>query len=130
MDDDDTIRLGLAALLGELGYDVTTTAAGEEAVEIYTSELTSKHPIDVVILDLTVPTGMGGAETIKHLHAVDPQVKAVVSSGYANDPVLAQYRDYGFQGILVKPFRPEDLSQVMDALIRAPRPDPAPVALP
>ncbi len=130
MDDDDTIRLGLAALLGELGYDVTTTAAGEEAVEIYTSELTSEHPIDVVILDLTVPTGMGGAETIKHLHAVDPQVKAVVSSGYANDPVLAQYRDYGFQGILVKPFRPEDLSQVMDALIRAPRPDSAPVALP
>ena len=130
MDDDDTIRLGLAALLGELGYDVTTTAAGEEAVEIYTGELTSEHPIDVVILDLTVPTGMGGAETIKHLHAVDPQVKAVVSSGYANDPVLAQYRDYGFQGILVKPFRPEDLSQVMDALIHAPRPDPAPVALP
>lgn len=89
MDDDDMIRIGLNALLGELGYEVASTTNGREAIELYASERAAERPFDVVILDLTIPTGMGGAETVKHLREIDPRVPVIVSSGYANDPVMA-----------------------------------------
>lgn len=118
MDDDDTIRLGLVALLGELGYEVTATSDGEEAIGAYQAGLTSDQPFDVVILDLTIPAGMGGAEVMQHLRKMDPEVKAIVSSGYATDPIMANYKKHGFRGILPKPFRPEDLSSVMEEVFR------------
>lgn len=117
MDDDDTIRLGLTALLNELGYKVTATSDGEEAIGAYQAGLTSDQPFDVVILDLTIPAGMGGAEVMQHLKKLDPDVKAIVSSGYATDPIMANYKKHGFQGILPKPFRPEDLSKVMEKVL-------------
>ena len=114
MDDDDTICLGMTALLGELGYEVETTADGEEAIERYGEALKSDQPFDAVILDLTVPGGMGGAETIERLKALDPRVRAVVSSGYSTDPIMANYQEYGFKAALPKPFQPAELSRAMD----------------
>jgi len=72
-------------------------------------------PFDVVIIDLTIPGGIGGQETLQHLLAMDPQVKAIVSSGYADDPVLANYADYGFKGMVVKPYTRDKLQEVLGA---------------
>ena len=117
MDDDDMIRLGMTALLGELGYDVETTADGEEAIERYGEALKSDRPFDAVILDLTIPGGMGGAETIERLKELDPRVRAVVASGYSTDPIMANYREYGFKAVLPKPFQPAELSRAMDQVL-------------
>jgi len=117
MDDDDMIRLGLTALLGELGYEAETTASGEEALECYAEALKSDRPFDAVILDLTVPGGMGGAEAIGRLRELDPRVRAVVSSGYSTDPIMANYQKYGFKAVLPKPFQPADLSKAMEAAL-------------
>ncbi|MBA7705169.1 MAG: response regulator, partial [Calditrichaeota bacterium] len=117
MDDDDTICLGLKALLGELGYEVETTANGEEAIERYGEALKSDQPFDAVIMDLTVPGGMGGAEAIGHLKELDPRVRAVVSSGYSTDPIMANYQEYGFEAVLMKPFQLADLSRAMDLVL-------------
>ena len=70
-------------------------------------------PYLAVIMDITIPGGMGGKEAIKYLKEIDPQVKAIVSSGYANDPVMAQYKDYGFAGVLAKPYTLEALEDVL-----------------
>jgi DNA-binding NarL/FixJ family response regulator len=89
-------------------------------VEAYRRALESGRPYDVVVLDLTVPGGMGGQETLEALRKVNPEVRAIVSSGYSNDPVMARYRDYGFDGMVAKPYKMEDLAvairRVMDGL--------------
>lgn len=119
MDDDDTIRMGLEVFLAELGYEVTTSINGEEAIGAYTRELEAGSPFDAVILDLTIPGGMGGVETLQNLQKINREVTAIVSSGYSNDPIMAEYKDHGFSGVLMKPFRPADLAQVLsDTLSR------------
>ena len=117
MDDDDMIRLGFTALLGELGYEVEITADGEEAIERYAEALNSEQPFDAVILDLTVPGHMGGAEAIERLKELDPRVRAVVSSGYSTDPIMANYQEYGFKAVLLKPFKTAELSRAMEVVL-------------
>ena len=73
--------------------------------------------VGVVILDLTIPGGMGGLEALKWIRAIDPQVRAIVSSGYSNDPVIADYQDHGFQGAIVKPYRLADLNEVVASVL-------------
>jgi DNA-binding NarL/FixJ family response regulator len=75
-------------------------------------------PFSAVILDLTIPGGLGGKDVIKRLLAIDPQVRAIVVSGYSNDPVLANYQDYGFKGRVAKPFNLVDLSVVLNSVIQ------------
>lgn len=75
------------------------------------------NPFAAVILDLTVPSGIGGKEALAHLREIDPQVKAIVSSGYASDPVIANYREYGFSAVLSKPYQLEELSKVLHDLL-------------
>ena len=70
-----------------------------------------------MIMDLTIPGGMGGKETISELKVYDVQVKAIVSSGYSNDPVMANFKDYGFSGVVIKPYRMDELSQVLRSVI-------------
>ena len=113
MDDDPGVRYMLGGMLRYLGYSVKTVTDGEKALQEYERALQAKRPYDIVILDVTVPEGMGGEQTIKKLREIDPNVVAVVSSGYSNDRVLAHYEQHGFSGVVVKPFRVEELGQVL-----------------
>jgi PAS domain S-box-containing protein len=118
MDDEKTVREITGRMIRHAGYEnVELSADGREALKLYKAALEAGEPFSLVILDLTVPGAMGGQETIGELLKVDPGVNAVVSSGYADDPVIAGYREYGFSGAIVKPFTLEDLRQVLRDVI-------------
>ena len=104
MDDEEIIRLLLSGILTGAGYEVDLTKDGAEAVELYRKVRESGQPFDAVILDLTVPGGMGGAETVKKLLEIDPEAKVIVSSGYATDPIMSEYKKYGFSAVVAKPY--------------------------
>lgn len=112
--DDEKYVLGITCdMLSSIGYKVTPTVNGTEAIELYKEAKGSGQPYDAVILDLIIPNGMGGKEVIKKLRKVEPKVKAIVSSGYSNDPVIAEFRKYGFQGAIAKPYGARELSEVL-----------------
>lgn len=117
MDDEKAIRDMAAELLGLIGYEVETASDGEEAVEIFRKATKVGKSFDLVILDLTVPGGMGGKEAMELLRAVNPRVKAIVSSGYSNDPVMAKYARYGFSGVIPKPYDARTLSEAVHRAI-------------
>jgi len=117
MDDEKHLRNLADGVLGSIGYKVTTAIDGEEAIELYEVAMDSGDPFDAVIMDLTIPGGMGGKEAIKKLTEIDPGVKAIVSSGYSTDPVMADFREYGFSGVIAKPYRISELSEVLHGVI-------------
>ncbi len=117
MDDDHKVREVLGSMLKALGHEVTECTDGHQAVELFGLGMSSKKSFDVVIMDLTVPGGMGGEAAINELRKLDPDVKAIVSSGYANNPVLSSYLDYGFSGSLVKPFSMSVLRDELDSVL-------------
>ena len=111
MDDDKMLREVAGEILTTvLGYEVAFAKDGEEAIALYSEEKRKGNPFDLVILDLTIPGGMGGKEAIRKLIEADPAVKAVVSSGYSNDPVMADYKKYGFEGVITKPYKIKELN--------------------
>ncbi|SMC19657.1 PAS domain S-box-containing protein [Desulfacinum hydrothermale DSM 13146] len=118
MDDEELVRETVGEMLRLLGFEVSLAREGSEAVAAYRRALESGAPYDVVVLDLTVPGGMGGQETLEALRSIHPGVRTIVSSGYCNDPVMARHRDYGFDGVVIKPYKVEDLAatirRVMD----------------
>jgi PAS domain S-box-containing protein len=116
MDDEEAVREVAAEALSIAGYEATLSKDSDEAVGLYKEAMDKGAPFDAVILDLTIPGGMGGAETVKRLIAIDPEVKAVVSSGYSNDPVMADFEKHGFKGILAKPYR---IDAVKEAILSA-----------
>lgn len=113
MDDEASIREVCENLLRLLNYDVVTTADGAEALMAYAQAKKNGSPFDLIITDLTVPGGMGGAETMRRLREGGSQVRAIVSSGYSNGPVMSNPAEYGFNGILPKPYRLHDLEAVL-----------------
>jgi signal transduction histidine kinase len=113
MDDEAMIRDLLRALLEALGYTVECVQDGAEAVAVYQRAQAAGQPFAMVILDYTIPGGMGGLETLHRLRAIDPQVKALLSSGYANNPVMADWAYYGFRGVVAKPYT---MAQLQEAL--------------
>ncbi|MEN8207737.1 MAG: PAS domain S-box protein [Candidatus Fermentibacteria bacterium] len=117
MDDDARVREVLSGMLEILGHVTTESSDGAEAVEIYREKFSSEEPFDAVIMDLTVPGGMGGEAAIDKLKAIDPDVKAIVSSGYANNTVLSCFSEYGFSGRLVKPFRISTLKKELNTVL-------------
>jgi len=118
MDDQESIRNMLAKMLFYLGYEVELTEEGSKAVDLYKKAIKSRQPFDFVILDIVIPNGMGGKETIRKLREIDPGIKAIVSSGYSDDPIMSDYRRYGFNGMLVKPFQIGELSEVLYKVIK------------
>lgn len=117
MDDQEQILKMVGRILNLMGYETTFAMDGSIAVELYREAYQSKNPFDLVILDLTVPGGMGGAKTIPELLKIDPKVKAVVSSGYSNDPIMANYEDYGFLGVIPKPYTIDQLSEIINKIL-------------
>jgi len=117
MDDDDQLRGAVARALGDLGYDMEYAHSGAEAVELYRKRREEGKGFDVVVLDLTVPGGMGAKEAAAELLAFDPQVRVVVSSGYTRDPVMGNFQDYGFLDKIVKPYTAEDLGRVLGRVL-------------
>lgn len=118
MDDEEIIRAAAGSMLKRIGYEVDFAGNGKEAIETYQKAKESQKPFDAVIMDLTIPGGMGGEEAIKRLLAIDPKVKAIVSSGYHNNPVMADYRRYGFCAVLAKPYRIAELSKTLYNLLK------------
>lgn len=116
MDDEEIIVEMSEAMLTELGYQVATAKDGKEAVELYIKHKNMGSPFDVVIMDLTIPGGMGGEETIKQLKAFDSNVKAIVSSGYSNDPIMANFKKFGFVNVLTKPYQIRELARIIDSI--------------
>jgi len=117
MDDEETIRRMAQALLDRLGFEVVTVSDGAAAVARYTEAMASGRPFRVVVMDLTVPGGMGGKQAMEELLKVDVNVRAIVSSGYSSDPVLANHHAHGFRGVVAKPYRIADLARVMRTVI-------------
>ncbi len=114
MDDEQGVRDIAGRLLQHIGYqDVVFASDGAEAIKLYKASMKSGRPFTAAILDLTIAGGMGGKEAIKKLLKVDPGVKAIVSSGYADDPVIAKYRDFGFSGMVAKPYTIEELRKAL-----------------
>ncbi|HWB60824.1 MAG TPA: response regulator [Chthoniobacteraceae bacterium] len=116
MDDDDSIRMLAKLMFKRLDYEVVTTADGDAALKAHASAAAEGHPFDLVVMDLTIPGGMGGKETIKKLREKDTGVAAIVSSGYSNDPVMANYEEHGFNGVLPKPYTMENMVRVLKQL--------------
>ncbi len=116
MDDDEMVRELLVEMLSGIGYDVATAENGTEAIKKY-SESLSNNKFDCVIMDLTIPGDMGGKETIERLKQIDPEIKAIVSSGYSNDPIMSGYKQYGFAAVISKPFHIEDVSAILSSII-------------
>jgi CheY-like chemotaxis protein len=117
MDDEQIILDVTLEVLKFLGYGVMFAREGSAAIELYKKEKAAGVPFDLVILDLSVPEGMGGKETIGLLKAFDPEVKAVVSTGFSNDPVVLDFASYGFSGKLTKPYKINDLKKVLEQFI-------------
>jgi two-component system cell cycle sensor histidine kinase/response regulator CckA len=117
MDDEELIRSIALELLKTLEHEVELAERGEEAIEKYLAAWKSGKPFDAVILDLTVRGGMGGKEAIERLHAIDPDIRAVVSSGYSDDAVVADYSKYGFKARLTKPYELEELRDIMNQVL-------------
>jgi PAS domain S-box-containing protein len=113
MDDEAPLRDAIGQVLGGLGYSVTLAADGAEAIDLYRKAADAGHPFDAVMLDLTVPGGMGGKEAIQQLRKSYPDIKAIVSSGYSEDPIMAQYQEHGFIGVATKPYRISELSDLL-----------------
>jgi len=118
MDDEEMVRDVGREMLKELGYVVGAVRNGSEAIDAYTAAKEAGDPFDAVVLDLTIPGGMGGKEAIKILREIDPSVVAIVSSGYSNDPVMANFGEYGFNAVVTKPYKVAELSQAMQRIFR------------
>ncbi len=111
MDDEEVIRELVSEVLGEAGFKVTQTDNGENAIKTYAKALKDKTPFDIVMLDLTVPGGMGGLEVAQKIREIDPKARLIVASGYVDGDVLSNYKKYGFSARLTKPFKIPELKK-------------------
>ena len=117
MDDEEMVRELLGNMLEQLGYKVIFAKHGFEALDLFSSEQDFGEGFDAVILDLTIPGGMGGKAAMEKLLKIDPQVKAIVSSGYSEDPIMAEFARYGFSGVIAKPYKVSQLSKLLHEII-------------
>ncbi len=117
MDDEEMIREVASEMLKRKGYFVETASDGKIAVEMYKESIASEKPFDVIIMDLTIPGGIGGKEAVKDILAINPNAAVIVSSGYADDPVMADHAEYGFKGLIAKPYTMENIDKVLKKVL-------------
>ncbi len=117
MDDEDEIQEVLGKMLEHLGFDVDFANEGEKALSHYTKAFQEGLPYVATILDLTIPGGMGGKETLRQIKSFHPEAAVIVSSGYSNDPVMARFQEFGFSGVIAKPYNLVDLSKVLSEIL-------------
>jgi PAS domain S-box-containing protein len=120
MDDEEIVRDVAQNILRELGCKVALAKEGAEAVAMYVDAMENGQPFDVVLMDLTIPGGMGGRETFDRLREIDPAVRVIISSGYSNDPVVSDYRELGMKAVLPKPYAVKDVRSVLCEAIAEP----------
>ncbi len=121
MDDEPEVRETAGAILTKLGYDCSYSANGQEALSLYQRAQAEGKPFILVIMDITVPGGMGGKEAMQKLLKIDPLAKGIVSSGYSNDPVMADHTRYGFSGVIAKPYSISQLDGLLRRVLSAPK---------
>ena len=113
MDDEDMVRQVSQAMLTKLGHQVELSGNGEDAIALYRQAVEKNMPFDLVIVDLTIPNGMGGRQAAQEILAINPDAKIIVSSGYSNDPIMAKFSDFGFCAAIVKPYQLQELSKAV-----------------
>lgn len=111
------VRKVIGMMLESFGWNFTLSKNGDEALELYKKSTESGNPFDAVILDLTIVGGMGGEETIKRLLEIDPNVKAIISSGYSGDSAITDYKKLGFKGAIAKPYKMKELRNLLRTVI-------------
>ena len=117
MDDEPMVRDLAEQMLTHLGYEVVLVVDGAEAIARYKEAREAGDSFDLIVMDLTIPGGMGGAEAVQEILAINPEAKVIVSSGYSNDPAMANYRDYGFSGAVAKPFDLTELNKAVRSVL-------------
>jgi CheY-like chemotaxis protein len=117
MDDELVVRNAAGKALMAIGYNVVFAKEGLQAIKLYKNALESGKPFDAVILDLTIHSGMGGKEAVTKLLEIDPYSKVIVSSGYVHDPVMIRYKEFGFKGVITKPFLVQELHRILDSVL-------------
>ena len=117
MDDEQVILDVTHEVLKFLGYEVMFARDGAAALELYRQEHDKGCPFDLVILDLSVPDGIGGKEAFEKLHALEPDAKIVISSGFTNDPMLTDFASFGLSGVLAKPYRITEIKALLEKMI-------------
>jgi PAS domain S-box-containing protein len=124
MDDDVIVRTVVETLLKKTGYSPVCVSNGDQALKKYQDALSEGDPFTVTIMDLTIPGGMGGKETVKRLREIDNNARVIVFSGYSNDPIFFNYKEYGFDGVLSKPFSIEEFMRTISMVLKeTPAPD-------
>jgi len=118
MDDKFFVRNAAMKALKMFGYEVKGVSKGEEAISLYKEEKNKGKPFDLIILDLTIPGGMGGEDTLKKLREFSPEIKAIVSSGYSDNPVMSEYKKHGFNAIVRKPYQYEELCEIVRKVLK------------
>ncbi|MDA8082243.1 MAG: PAS domain S-box protein [Nitrospiraceae bacterium] len=119
MDDEELVRNVSGDILTALGYEVSFARDGKEAIDLYRREAEEGNPFHLVIMDLTIPAGLGGKEAVTKLHEIDPYAKIIVSSGYSSDPIMSDYKKYGFCGVINKPYNANQVSEVVNNALKA-----------
>jgi CheY-like chemotaxis protein len=119
VDDEEAIRTLVEFTLTHIGYRVCSAGTALEAVEVYRQKLQKDERFDCVILDLTLPGGMGGKEALKLLLEIDPSVNAIISSGYEMNATMSRYQDFGFRAVITKPYEAAELSRTVREVIES-----------
>jgi CheY-like chemotaxis protein len=118
LEDEEVVSKAVARMLKELGYTFEITDDGNETVRRYAEEQAAGRPFDLVIMDLTIPGGLGGKEAVAQLRKLAPDAPVIVSSGYSDEAVMADYKAYGFDAVLPKPYKYEELAELLSRLLK------------
>jgi two-component system, cell cycle sensor histidine kinase and response regulator CckA len=118
VDDEEIVREVSGEMLRSMGYEVACASDGNEAIKIYMQARQAEEPFQAIIMDLTMPGGMGGRETMEKLREIDPDVKTIVSSGYSHDHIMSNFRDFGFVGVVSKPYKPSELGKTLHEVLK------------